>query len=151
MHHQGWQTVHCLRLNCRAELRKRKPCKLALQATMVSICAHTCRKTRTSSNCLSRKKQDAMHWRPGIVSHSDADAPTYIGVSAHNVAHNCENSKTSARHSAGCQHQAGHKQQGLVDLQGHALMWDSLVWHLSTCETEDEADAGISLAWFTAW
>ena len=31
---------------------------------------------RTSSNCLSRKKHDAMHWRPGIVSHSLAEAPT---------------------------------------------------------------------------
>ena len=33
----------------------------------------------TSSNCFKRKKHDAMHWRPGMVSHSLADAPTSWG------------------------------------------------------------------------
>jgi len=36
----------------------------------------TLRKTRTSSNCLSRKKQLAMAWRPGMVSHSVGLEPT---------------------------------------------------------------------------
>ena len=30
----------------------------------------------TSSNCRMRKKHDAMHCRPGMVSHSCADVPT---------------------------------------------------------------------------
>lgn len=32
----------------------------------------------TSSNCFRRKKQEAMHCRPGMVSHSLADAPTSL-------------------------------------------------------------------------
>jgi hypothetical protein len=34
------------------------------------------RYTNTSSNCLRMKKQEAMHYLPGIVSHSDGEAPT---------------------------------------------------------------------------
>lgn len=51
----------------------------------------TLRKTSTSSYCLSRKKQLAMAWRPGMVSHSLGLEPTTCSASSNNNADNTDN------------------------------------------------------------